>query len=237
MIKYLWRWHPKVALRYLPIIQKIKREDLYKQPILEIGSGSLGIAPYLGKKVTGVDIDFSGPQIDLLTKVRGSAVKLPITNQSFKTVLMVDVLEHLPMKLRLRAIAESIRVTKDLLIIATPCGNHAYEEDLYLSKYYEKVHGEQFPFYKEHIKYGLPTLQFMNATIRKVAEKSKRKITIEVEGNINLTLHRFLMKGWMTRNFIIDVIFRKLFLLFIPVMRELNYEPTYRKIFYIRFKK
>lgn len=237
MINYLWRWHPKVALRYLPIIQKIKRLGLVDMSILEIGSGSLGIAPYLGKPVTGIDIDFTGPQIDLLTKLRGSAVKLPIANQSFNTVLMIDVLEHIPPQDRLRAIAESVRVTKDVLIIATPCGKLAYEEDLYLSKYYEKVHGKQFPFYKEHIKYGLPTFQFMNATIRKVAEESKRKITIEVEGNINLALHRFLMKGWMTRNFLIDIIFRKIFLLIIPLMLIFNYEPTYRKIFYIKFIK
>lgn len=237
MIKYLWRWHPKVALRYLPIIDQIRKSELLDKPILEMGSGSLGIAPYLGKPITGVDVDFSGPQIDLVTKIRGSATKLPIVGQSFETVIMVDVLEHLTIQSRFQAIKEAVRVTKTLLVIATPCGNLSEEEDVYLSRYYQKIYGKSFPFYKEHLKHGLPSCEWLDATINKIALESGRQISTQVEGNINLKLHRFLMKGWMTKNFIVDIVFRKLFLLFIPIMLLFNKEPTYRKIFYVRLKK
>lgn len=237
MIKYLWRWHPEVALRYLPIVKKIKNLKIPKPSVLEIGSGSLGIVPYLGRPVTAVDIDFSGPQIDLLTKVRGSAVKLPIVNQSFDVVLMIDVLEHIPEDKRLQAIKEAIRVTKYLLVIAVPCGELSGKEDHYLARYYKKIYGKNFSFYEDHLKYGLPKKEWINDKIREISRKYKRTTVIETEGNINLSLHRFLMKGWMTKNFIIDVIFRKFFLIFIPIMLLLNNEPTYRKIFYIEFKK
>lgn len=235
-IKNLWRWHPKVALRYLPIIKKIKHLGLVDNSILEIGSGSLGIAPYIGKPIIGIDVDFAGPQIDILTKIRGSATKIPFKNKSFNIVLMVDVLEHLPTKERKKAIEEAVRVSNRLLVIATPEGKLSEQEDHYLSKYYKRVYGKEFPFYIEHLGYGLPRREWINDTINSVAVKRKRNISIEIEGNINLTLHRFLMKGWMTKNFFVDLIFRKFFLTLIPIMGFLNNEPTYRKIFYINFK-
>lgn len=237
MRKFLWRWHPEVALRYLPIIRKIERLGLIKGSILEVGSGSLGITPYLGREIVGIDIDFAGPQTDLVIKVVGDATKLPFTSRSFSAVLMVDILEHLEKNKRLLAIKEAIRVSKNLLVIAVPCGNKAHEEDLYLSDYYRKVYGKKFSFYEEHLKYGLPTVDWLNTKIKKIAKEYNRDVLIEVEGNVNLSLHRFLMKGWMTKNFIIDLIFRKFFLIFIPLMLTMNHEPTYRKIFYIRFIK
>ncbi len=235
-IKNLWRWHPKVALRYLPIIKKIKQAGLINNSILEIGSGSLGIAPYLGKPVVGLDIDFSGPQTDLLTKVRGTVTKIPFKDKSFNVVLLVDVLEHLPFKDRQKAIEEVVRVCNNLLVIATPEGKLSEEEDQYLANYYKQVFNKEFPFYKQHLKFGLPKKDWINDTIKQITKKQKSNVLIEIEGNVNLSLHRFLMKGWMTRNFIIDLIFRKFFLVFIPILRFINIEPTYRKIFYITFK-
>ena len=56
------RWHPQLALRYLPIVRYIKNSGLVNPSILEVGSGSLGIGPYLKKEFTGADIEFSGPK-------------------------------------------------------------------------------------------------------------------------------------------------------------------------------
>lgn len=237
MLKNLWRWHPKVALRYLPIIKKIHEEGLSKNSILEIGSGSLGIAPYLGKSLVGVDLDFSGPQTDLLTKVRGSVLQLPFEDKSFDTVIMVDVLEHILNKYRETAVSEAIRVCRKLFIVATPEGIESEKEDRYLSAYYKKTFGKEFPFFNEHIDYGLPKKEELNATINKIGKNKGRKLKIEIRGNINMNLHRFLMKGWMTNNKLVDIIFRKVFLLFIPIFLKLNKEPVYRKIFYVTFIK
>lgn len=234
MIK-LTRWHPKIALRYLPIIQKIKKYKLENSSILEIGSGSLGITPYLGKSITGLDIDFQGPNEELLTKVYGTTVSIPFDRQSFDTVLMIDVLEHIDPEKRIQAIIEALRVTKKLLIIAFPSGELAFEEDRFLANYYQNIHSGPFTFFQEHLRFGLPTEKFVNDTIIKDNKRNKRKAGIEIQGNVNLALHRFLMKGWITENIFIDIIFRKLFLILIPVFRCFNQEPTYRKIFYIKF--
>ena len=45
-------------MRYLPVIDLIKKYKLKNNNILEIGSGDLGITPYLKKKVVGLDIFF-----------------------------------------------------------------------------------------------------------------------------------------------------------------------------------
>lgn len=236
MIKNFSRWHPKVALRYLPIAKKIRNLNISNPKVLEIGSGSLGIAPYLGRPVTGIDLNFSGPQTDLLTKIYGDVLKLPFKDQSFDVVLMVDVLEHIPVSKRINVIKETFRVAKHLFILAVPCGNLAQEEDQFLAQYYKKIHNKQFPYYREHLDFGLPQCAWVNATIKAIAKNSKRKINLDIQSNLNLSVHRFLMKGWITKNVIIEIIFRKILLIFIPLLLRLNKEPTYRKIFYIEFK-
>ncbi|MBI2029516.1 class I SAM-dependent methyltransferase [Candidatus Gottesmanbacteria bacterium] len=236
MIKQLWRWHPKVALRYLPIVNRIRNLHLEDKPILEIGSGSLGITPYLAKRVTGLDIDFSGPSSDLLTYVYGSVLKIPFNNNAFDTVLMVDVLEHIPPKNRKKAIQEAVRVAKKFLVIAVPEGRLSESEDKELSEYYKSVFLKEFPFYKEHLEFGLPKKEEIVNMVNLACKSYSKRATIRVEGNVNMKLHNFLMKGWMTNNIFIDLIFRKLMLLFIPIFTRLNQEPVYRKIFYITFR-
>ena len=77
---FFYRWHPEVALRYLPIVKRIKqyKKELKKKElkILEVGSGSLGMAPYLKMPVTGLDVDFSGPKLSLLKPAQGKATKI-----------------------------------------------------------------------------------------------------------------------------------------------------------------
>lgn len=243
-ISRFWRWHPKIALRYLPIVEEIHRltsqevilrgkRTSYKT--LEIGSGSLGIAPYLGREVTGVDIDFTGPESSLLRKVKGEATNLPFEDKSFDFVVAVDVLEHLPPEKRKEAIFEAFRVAKHAVFIGVPCGKKAEEQDRILNQEYKKIFDQRFPYLEEQVRYGLPKEEDIVKVIQEASAKLKQKIIdIKVSGNLNLTVRRFLMWGWMTKNPLVDIIFRKVFLLFIPILRLCNWEPTYRKLFFIR---
>lgn len=228
------RWHPKIALRYLPIVEEIKKNGIKTPSVLEVGSGSLGIAPYLGLPVTGVDVDFSGPQFPLLKQVKGEAANLPFPDNSFDFAISVDVLEHLPPEKRAKAIAEVLRCAKVEVFMAVPCGKGAMEQDKELNSLYQQIFGQPFPFLKEHLAFGLPEKEWLSDTIKKEAEKLGKKTEIRAEGNINLGLRDFLMRGWMTKNPVVDFIFRKVFLLFIPIFRTMNQEPTYRQIFFIR---
>ncbi|MBI4990704.1 methyltransferase domain-containing protein [Candidatus Gottesmanbacteria bacterium] len=88
---FFYRWHPEVALRYMPIVSEIKKLD-EEISILEVGSGGLGITPYLRKKMTGVDVEFKPPFHPLLHKIEALATKLPFKDGSFDVVISIDML-------------------------------------------------------------------------------------------------------------------------------------------------
>src|SRR3989304_1300846 len=80
--KFYFRQHPEAALRYLPVVSAIKKGNLVNSKILEVGSGSLGITPYLKREIDAVDIDFSGPRTNLLNEIKGQADDLPFRKNS-----------------------------------------------------------------------------------------------------------------------------------------------------------
>lgn len=226
-----YRWHPEVALRYLPFVAEIEKRQ--KIEILEVGSGGLGIAPYLGREVVGVDKEFDLPFHPLLRRVKASALKLPFQNSSFDLVLSSDMLEHLEKTEREKAISEMLRVAKSNVFIGLPCGNKAHQQDIFLDNYYRQHHGKKYHFLDQQVKYGLPEKKEICDTIYKAAGNNRKKVKITVKGNENLGLRLFLMKGWVSDNLIVNIIFRKIFLLAIPFFRLMNQNPAYRQLFFI----
>ena len=232
-----YRWHPQIALRYLPAVKFIKKQKTKNKKrelsILEVGSGGLGIAPYLKMPVTGVDTEFVPPFHPLLHRVVGDATKLQFNNDSFDIAICIDMLEHLPQSKRQLAIMEIVRVTKKLLIIGVPCGKLAAEHDQKTRDNYINRHKTGYKFADEHIKYGLPEAVDILNYIEKAAKQRQKKIKVTVKGNFNLGLRRFLMWGWASRNIFVNILFRKAFLLLIPIFRWLDKEPYYRLIFFV----
>ena len=234
---FLFRgWHPEVALRYLPIVARIKKLDR-KPSVLDVGSGGLGIAPYIKMKVTGLDVGFSPPYHERLLKIEASALKLPFADASFRIVVSVDMLEHLSKTERFQAISEMIRVAGKAVFLAVPSGKLSQAQDEQLSLYYREKFGKSYHFFDEQIGFGLPEPSDLSADIRKAARMQNKKIRVEIENNENLKLRDFLMKGWMTKNLFINVFFRKIMLLVLPLMIRLNRPPAYRKIFYVYIQK
>ncbi len=184
------------------------------------------------RPITGVDVNFDGPQTDLLTKIKADATRIPLPDKSFDVVIMIDVLEHVPQPIRSKIIKEGLRLAKKLLVVAAPEGNEAKQEDSYLASYYRKIFGRNFSYYDEHIKYGIPTQNWIEENVKKIAKESNQVARVESENNTPINLHRFLMKGWITKNILIDIIFRKIMLIFIPFFLSYKKEPYYRKIVY-----
>ena len=245
-LKYtLWyRWHPELALRYLPMVEKIKDEgrrtkDEGKRElrILEVGSGGLGIAPYLKMPVTGVDVEFKPPFHPKLTRVIGKAEKLNFADKSFDVVISSDMLEHLSPDMREKVIFEMIRVAKLGVVIGVPCGVEAAGHDQELHQEYLKIHKTEFPFLKEQVEYGLPDKTDIIAYIDKASKKLDRKIKLTVSGNENMTTRKFLMRGWMSSNFLTNVFFRKILLPFIPLLMLLERPPYYRQMFFVEIRR
>ena len=228
-------WHPEVALRYLPVVAEIKKIKP-KPSVLDVGSGGLGIAPYLKKKVTGVDIKFNPPYHPMLEKILASALNLPFTDRVFDAVISVDTIEHLNKSQRGKAVSEIIRTARALAVIAVPCGKQSLKQDKKLHRYYRKKFGKNYVFFEEQIKYKLPEEEEMVEYINQAAKINKRNFFLKIMDNENLALREFLMKGWMSENFAVNILFRKVFLLAIPLMSKLNGKPAYRKIFIVKLK-
>ncbi len=233
-MKPFYRWHPQIALRYLPIVKYIKQLNLKSGPdgpkILEVGSGSLGIGPYLHLPFTGVDIDFKGPKWPQMKQVSAQATKLPFPDKSFDIVISVDVLEHLPLKQRQPALTEAFRVAKQAVILAFPTGKLSHQQDIQLDKLYKQKFNKPFPFLTEHLQYPLPQQQ----AIIKHIKVTCPNCTICTQGNRNLDLRAWLMKGWITNNKLVDIFFRKVLLVFLPFLKILDkYPPHYRQIIFV----
>lgn len=231
-----YRWHPQIALRYLPLVDEIKKLER-DVTVLEVGSGGLGIAPYLKKKVTAVDIDFKPPFFPQLKMIKGDATKLEFDDNSFDVVVSVDMLEHVSKDKREKAVYQMIRVAKKKVLIGVPCGIEAERQDVLLDEYYKKKFRSGFPFLEEQIENKLPKKAEMNDIINKASKRARKKVNIKIKGNINLSLRLFLMKGWMSKNFLPNLFFRKILLFAIPFMRKINQEPTYRKLFFVDIKQ
>jgi predicted SAM-dependent methyltransferase len=232
-LKLFHRWHPTLALRYLPMLKYISSKD----KILEVGSGTLGIGPYLGKGFTGVDVEFKGPNWPKMKKVEASATKLPFKDNSFDVVINSDMLEHLPQEKRQLAINEMMRVCKKTLIIGVPIGNQAHLQDKALDQIYLQVHGARHPFLEEQTEFGLPSHKEISQSIKTAANKFKKSYQLSIIPNLNLSLRMWLMKGWISKNPITNIFFRKILLLFIPILRLFNQDPVYRKIFVIQINR
>lgn len=231
-----YRWHPAIALRYLPFVDRIKK-DKYSEKILEVGSAGLGICPYLRRKVTGIDIDFKPPFHPLLTRIKSEATKLPFKSSSYDFVLSVDMLEHLNKDIREKAIGKMIRVARKAVFIGVPCGEEAEDQDKLLHNHYKNKIGKEYQFFEEQITEGLPQREEIYNMIMDRAKYFKKKVDVESAGNENMNLHKILMKGWMTKNLLVNIFFRKVLLFAIPLLRLINYPPYYRQLFFIEIKK
>ncbi len=233
--KYFYRQHPEAALRYLPVVTEIKKAKLENAKILEIGPGSLGITPYLHKKIEGVDIDFSGPQTDQLVKIKGSAIDLPFRKNSYDVTISVDVIEHIPDYLREKAVLDMLKVTKKLALIVVPVGVDSEKQDKELHLHWKKIFKDKNQFLEEHVENGLPKtdeiLVFIDKSLRKLGTNAKTRSY----PNLNLQIRKILMLAWITKNKYLYYFYLKGMLLFVPILRFCNFGKTYRRVFVIEF--
>ena len=220
---FFHRWHPQLYLRYAPIVHYITKLNLAHPKILEVGSGSLGIGPYLNQPFTGIDVDFSGPNWPAMRQITASAANLPFADHSFDIVICTDTLEHIHPHLRQQVTTELLRVTRNDLVLAFPAGNLAAQQDQELDHLYRHRFGQPFPFLTEHLRYGLPQVNQVKSWLN---SPQMRIITTH-----NLKLRRWLMSGWMTKNFLVDIFFRKILLLFLPILKILDQPPPHYRTY------
>lgn len=233
--KYFNNMHPETALRYLPVVGKLEELNLLDSKILEVGSGSLGITPYLKRKIDGLDVDFSGPKTILINRIKGNALSLPFRKNSYDVVISVDVLEHIPSNNRQEAIFEMLRVASKLAIIVVPTGELAEKQDKELDLHWQKIFNTQNQFLKEHVQNGLPQIDEILVSIDKAKRQIGKIVVVKSKPILNLGVRKILMKSWISKNKYMYYLYLKGFLLLLPFLRNANFGKCYRRIFVIEF--
>lgn len=144
------------AVRYFPILRVLRRHAADSGPILEIGSGSYGLAHFYRGQVVGCDLNFPDVPEDNMLPVRCSGTRLPFADSSFEAVVASDVLEHVPPDLRLPVVDEALRVTGKLAVFAFPCGKEAHALDEAFLDFHRRRGTRPPPWLEEHVLYPFP---------------------------------------------------------------------------------
>lgn len=103
-------------------ILPLEGSDPSERSVLEVGPGPGIVSSVLrntGVRVTTLDIDER-----LKPRTVGDVTKLPFADRSFDTVLIAEVLEHIPFREVPRALSELSRVVKTSLVITLPHFSH-----------------------------------------------------------------------------------------------------------------
>jgi len=163
--------------RSLDVIRILKPLLQKKSTVLDAGCGEFGLASFIpSTQVTGVDIMGSMEQSRNFKFLRGSIVSLPFSEKSFSIAASVDVLEHLPPDIRQQSIAELIRVARDAVILAFPCGSQARQIDESFAAQLNQLDKPQPDWLDEHLHSPYPQLNSILSVIETEAIKHNKNV-------------------------------------------------------------
>ncbi len=159
------------ALRYRAVLANLADRWQPELRVLEVGSGSGGVAEWLEHEIVGVDTAFERTAERSranLVEVIGSATSIPLEDGSFDVVLCVETLEHIAAEDRPRTLDELLRVLAPggRLILTFPTGATAERLDRWLTTAYASRFGVQHPWAVEHLAQGVPDAHEIASQIR-----------------------------------------------------------------------
>lgn len=225
-------WSPDVALRYLPVVDGLRRLRA-KGTVLELGSGSEeGIVPYLKRGVVGVEP--AATSRSEATRLAASGEVLPFPDRSFDWSVCVDVLEHVPPERRAGVVSELLRVASQGCVIVVPCDEAAEEQDRLLDETFACLQGYRFPFLSEHVALGLPSAVEVYRDVCAAAEAAGRRADVRYRPVNNLGVRWLLMRLWMSPSPLGQYLYWRTMLAGVDVLKRLNSGPTYRYCFEVR---
>lgn len=211
----------RAALRRAPAVEG--------PALLDVGSGQYGVCTHLsGVKAVGVDrvapsemprnFEFRQAEID----------SLPFEDRSFPVVSCIDVIEHLPLDVRAKAIEELVRVAGQTLLVAFPHGAAARESDARLLADFRRRSLEPPDWVVEHLRQAHPTDSEIEDRLRIAAAAQGRRITIRTRYCEPLLAQRLVRMSSRTR--ISYVITSLTMSMLLPALRTPPREKAYRAV-------
>jgi len=169
-----------VKLRYMPIVDFLRKNKLEGEKILEVGGGDIGISRFIEDKITICDIGFSENVHKNVYPVVGDARNLPFDDNSFEYVVSSDMLEHISKEDREKVVSEMIRVAKKFVLFGFPSGEKSHEYEKKIFNLGKRIFGREHKWLKEHVENGIPN----DFEVSKYLKDKKH----EVISNANLKL-------------------------------------------------
>ncbi len=117
-----------------------------------------------------------------------------------------------------------------------PMGSQSEQEDQALQQYSRAQRGSSFPFLDEHVGNGLPRLEAVLTELEEIAKTSGRLMKLQVEPNLNVWVHRMLLRLWI-RPDRVSYIVHRLTITLVHVRRWLSVGPCYRQIIVTDFNE
>jgi hypothetical protein len=179
------------ALRYFPILRVLKGRMAAGDWLLDIGSGSFGLAAFYKHRFVGCDLEFPWPPRKPMLPVRCSATKLPFDDASFPVVIASDVLEHVPPEQRLTVVREALRVAGKVAVFGFPSGSVAQECDREFHKYLKKRGIPPYGWLEEHLRHPFPD--------RTLFDGLPPEWSVESFGNENVGFHSWVHRNELSR--------------------------------------
>jgi hypothetical protein len=114
--------------------------------------------------------------------------RLPFTDASFTATTSLDVLEHVPPDGRARFVSEMLRVTEQRSVLCCPLGSPEHDAlEAEVDAFYREITGDGHPWLREHLQYGLPTLE----SIRSAFEEAGATPRFVFHGDARRTTEQF----------------------------------------------
>ena len=192
-------------LRYYPAVSILRGSiPLGRSRILDVGSGSTGLACFLRMPVVAVDVQFSSPDLarfpSPIQPVRASATNLPFREASFDAVVSIDMLEHLAQSDRPEAIRELFRVARRIVIVGFPFGASSarFDEEALRE---ERSKGIRLEWREEHVRHGIPGDEIHREVISAAREVCSKSVVawFGQEGLLGLRL-RWKLQSLVTKD-------------------------------------
>lgn len=232
------RGYPDWAMRYVPVVAKLRKRRLAGARILELGANESGLARFARTRVIVVDLNTDHLRAAARTgndvlPVRADLCALPFRPDCADVCVCIDTFEHMPPEARRAAAGQIMDVLRNTgtAVVAFPAGDGALRAEQAIQDAYRRYTGRTFSWLDEHARHGLPDPARVITHFQDAAGDTHRVVR---SGNAPLWLWTWMWKvlicGWPGRG---NALFQALMRALTPLLCRLRFGACYRAMIWI----
>lgn len=234
------RGYPDWAVRYAPILKRLRKRDLASSVILEIGANANGFSRFAKVRAVAVDVDIEHLREARATQdvaaVAADAAALPFAGGCVDVCVCVDTFEHLSSRARQDAAGEIVRVLRGTgtAVVTFPSGSAAARAESKINEEYRTWTGQSLSWFEQHAAEELPCAA---ETVRRFDALIGATHGVTLTKNAALPvwtwMWRVLINGWPGRG---NALFQALLRLMTPLLCRLHFGTCYRVMIWLEPK-